>query len=106
MPQGNNDNRKHPRFLVQVPIVILRSPAMPSGGKGLTRDVSEAGIFFHTESPLPQGLHFDFKVVMPSEITRSESKRATCRGRVVRVEESPDGRKIGIAAAVECVTWS
>ncbi len=106
MAVTGKDRRKHERFQAQVPIVILGSRAMLGGQTGLTRDISETGIFFRTACSLPLGLKFQFKVLMPIAMTGINNQRATCRARVARVEEYPQPAEVGIAAVIESLTWS
>ncbi len=100
------ERRRHHRFYVEIPVIILGNGAMLGGGKGLTRDISGAGIFFYTDCPLPQGLKFQFRVLMPAEVTHGASGRATCSARVTRTEEYPERGGIGVAAIIENISWN
>ena len=52
-----------------------------------TVDVSEKGLRFHTDRPLPVGALIDFRVELDHP-----GKAITACGRVVHVAEQPDGR--------------
>ncbi len=69
--------------------------------ESLTRDVSARGAFFYLDVKLAEGTPVELTLTLPSEITLTESIRVRCKGKIVRVVESVDGSKIGIAAAIE-----
>jgi hypothetical protein len=93
------ERRVKQRFLVHLPIVIT---AAPTRGEiqGVTRDVSANGVFFYPNH-WPSGLQsIAFKMILPEEITGSESIRVTCKGTVVRLELTPESR-MGVAATID-----
>ncbi len=102
----NDERRRYQRFNVETPVIILGSRAALGGGQGLSRDISEGGLFFYTDCSLPRGLKFQFRLVMPPEVTHGENRRALCSGRVARIEEYPDRAEVGIAATIESLSWS
>jgi hypothetical protein len=69
----------------------------------VTRDVSEIGIFFYADFWRAETRHFEFRTIMPPEITHGEGRRAKCRATVVRLEEGAS--KIGVAARIEEIVW-
>jgi hypothetical protein len=69
--------------------------------RGVARDVSSGGVFFYVDDwPLPDPA-IELTMLMPSEITFSESMPAVCRGRVVRVEAGTNAGRLGIAAKID-----
>lgn len=95
--------RAKARYRCQLPIVVSGTPKA-FGPRGVTRDVSEIGIFFYTDFWHADTSSFEFRTVMPPEITQSDSRRALCRATVVRIEEGT-GTKIGVAARIDQIVW-
>jgi hypothetical protein len=95
--------RAKPRYSYQLPVVVS---AMSKDGasRGLTRDISASGVYFYTDDWSGQTSQFDFKIIMPAEITGAERRRALCRAHVVRVEEGA-GSKVGVAAKIDEIVW-
>ncbi len=91
---------------MQIPIIILGTRAALGVATGLSRDLSAGGLFFYTDAPMPKGLEFQFRVVMPPEITHGDNQRAICNGRVARIEEYPDRPEVGVAATIEALSWT
>lgn len=94
--------RARPRYRCQLPVVVSGGPNA-AGRRGVTRDVSEIGIFFYADSWSADTSDFEFRTIMPPQVTRGESRRALCRATVVRVEQGPS--KIGVAARIEEIVW-
>ncbi len=95
--------RAKPRFQCQVPVVVSATPKS-AGPRGITRDISENGVFFYTDTWKHHARQFEFRIVMPAVITGTESRRALCRATVVRVEEAT-GPRVGIAARIDEIVW-
>jgi len=96
------ERRAKQRFPIQVPVVIRGAP---SEIHGVSRDVSAVGVFFYTEN-WPLGLSpIEFRMILPAQITGTESMRVVCKGTVVRVEEDPRA-KTGVAATIDSYTFS
>lgn len=98
------ERRKKQRYGLKLPVII-------SAGKShselqvVTRDVSADGIFFFT-GEWPEGeSSIEFKMIFPAELTLTDVMRATCKGRVVRVENSAEGR-VGVAATIDSFTFA
>jgi len=91
-----HERRARQRFPNHLPIVInTRYGKM----RGVARDVSSGGVFFYVDDwPLPDPA-IELTMLMPSEITFSESMPAVCQGRVVRVEAGTG--RLGIAATID-----
>ena len=90
-----NEKRSMQRFTLQLPVAV--------GGEGAvaeTRDVSSRGICFVSDRRLQPGAEVEFTLTLPPDITMTEKIEVHCRGRVVRVDETKDG-KLAIAAKIE-----
>lgn len=90
------EKRTRPRSRIQLPIVLCGSTTPET--KGITRDVSQAGVFFYTESPMTLGQAVTFKILMPSP--GQASMRALCNGTVVRVETEEGADTCGVAVDI------
>lgn len=82
------------RFSLHLPVTVGEQSAAE------TRDVSSRGICFYSESPIQPGSQIEFTLTLPSEITMTDDIAVQCRGKVVRLDEGPDG-KIAVAAQIE-----
>ncbi len=89
-----SERRDKPRYRLQFPLVLLDRNAGET--KGITRDVSEFGVYFFTDSPLAVGQMVKFKMLRPVNGTTA---RALCNGTVVRIESSnqPASETRGVA---------
>lgn len=94
------EKRSARRFALRVPVTVSRDHA-PENEPAQIRDVSARGICFYLESAVEQGAAIGFTLTLPPEITLTESIRVQCRGRVVRVEDSREDGKVGVAAVIE-----
>jgi hypothetical protein len=93
--EQTREQRSMQRFSLHLPVSV--------GGQRITaetRDVSSRGICFYSEAHLQPGSDVEFTLTLPSEITMTEEISVHCSGKVVRVDEGPDG-KMAIAAQIE-----
>jgi hypothetical protein len=67
---------------------------------GYTQDLSGRGALLFTDAEIPQGEVVELTLVMPSEITLTESMRVRCRGKVVRVIAPTVGNHCGLAVQI------
>lgn len=67
--------------------------------RGLTRDLSQRGVYCYIEDPIPSQLPVEFDVIFPSEMTASAPLALHCRAVTVRADTQ--GRRFGIAAAIQ-----
>ncbi len=95
--------RANPRYQHQLPVVVSARPKH-AGPRGVTRDISESGVYFYADTWKAYTHRFEFRIVMPPSITGAESRRALCRATVVRVEEGA-GCKTGVAARIDEIVW-
>ncbi len=70
--------------------------------RGVTRDLSKRGVYFHIEDQIPPGQDFDFVVVFPMEMTATLAVAMHCRAKAVRLDTQ--GRRVGVAAMIESRT--
>lgn len=100
MAEIQQEKRAARRFALRVPVTVSRDNSS-SNEAAQIRDVSARGICFYLDSAVAQGSPIGFTLILPPEITLTESIRVQCKGRVVRVEDgSPDG-KVTVAAVIE-----
>lgn len=66
-------------------------------GSGVTRDISQSGVYFFTEQPLSPGMTFPF-VLELDYASPGEKVFLRCRGKVVRIEGV--GKRKGVAASI------
>jgi hypothetical protein len=68
-----------------------------------SENVSERGIFFATNSPLPIGTAVQILLKMPEQITGEPTTEWLCSGHVVRIEpiDSPRGN-LGVGVQFDC----
>lgn len=89
-----SDRRCAPRY----PLVSVISV---EGKRAVTVNVSSMGVYFVTDQPLTAGQAV--LVVITFDHAASAETRATCDGRIVRVERQPDG--FGVAATCEVIRF-
>jgi hypothetical protein len=98
--EKNNDKRSARRFALRLPVTVRygeKDEELPAQ----TRDVSARGICFYIDSGIQAGSSIDFTLILPPEITLSESIRIHCKGRVVRVEGGSPASKMMVAAVID-----
>lgn len=81
--------------------VSVRRPGSDVEGHGFTQDISGRGTLFYTDFDVSAGEAVDITLVMPSEITLTQSMRVRCRGKVVRVIPPAAGNRRGVAVHLE-----
>jgi PilZ domain len=67
--------------------------------RGLTRDLSQRGVYCHVEDPIPLDQSLEFDVFIPVEMTAGSAMALHCRARIVRVDTKD--RRYGIGASIE-----
>jgi hypothetical protein len=82
--------RSAKRIRVEMPVHLEQ-------GAGITRDVSQSGVFFFTDQPFSPGTTFSF-VLELDYVFPGEPVYLHCKGEVVRVEGA--GEKTGVAASI------
>ena len=94
------ERRAAQRFGFHLPVTV-RLTGGAAEHPGLTQDVSARGVFFYTDFSLQPGIDVEVTLVMPSEITLSQSMRVRCQGKVLRVVQPTVGSKFGVAVHLE-----
>jgi hypothetical protein len=95
-----NDKRATRRFALRLPVSVRYGEGAQEHAAH-TRDVSARGICFYIDSGIQAGSAIDFTLILPPEITLTESIRVRCKGRVVRVEGGNSASKIAVAAVID-----
>lgn len=85
-----DEKRASQRIYLEVPVHIGREDSV-------TRDVSQAGIYFLTKHRFDRGVVFDFSLDL-AYVQPCTMIRLGCQGEVVRVE--PHDGKFGVAAKI------
>jgi hypothetical protein len=92
------ERRAAQRFEVHLPLALHFEGRTVHG---FTQDLSGRGIFFYTETAVPQDGVVELTFTMPSEITLGESMPVRCRGRVLRAGSPQNGQRNGIAVQLD-----
>jgi PilZ domain len=93
------DKRVHRRYSLKIP---LTSKALtPVNGGMETSNVSARGVFFISSTKPEEGAPLEFSLTLSPEITLTDNIVIRCKGRVVRVNQTPGSDKVGIAAVIE-----
>ncbi len=92
MHSSVSERRAKPRYRLQFPLMI--TGCHPGEGQGITRDVSEFGAYFYTDSPLAVGQVLEFKMLMSVNGTTT---RAVCNATVIRLDAAAAAGTNGVA---------
>lgn len=74
--------------------IRVEMPVHLNQGAGVTRDVSQSGVFFFTDQTFAPGTTFNFVLELDC-VSPGKPVFLHCRGEVVRVEEG--GERLGVA---------
>jgi len=66
----------------------------------VTGNLSEKGVFFFLDEKVQTGSDIELILIMPPEIPEFAHRWVCCNARVVRVEERPGDKQVGIAAEI------
>jgi hypothetical protein len=97
------------RFPLTLPIT-LKTKKSARSENATTRNVSAAGVYIQANSKLEIGATIEFDITLPPEIVGTDKGvDIHCKGRVVRLEASKDGRngkgkapsKKGVACVID-----
>ena len=66
-----------------------------------TRDVSVRGVFIYLSRNVAAGSTIEVVLPLPEGVTEAQEMWVRCKCRVVRVEDTGDGRQFGVAAMIE-----
>lgn len=95
-----SDRREARRFTMSLPMRLLARGADQSELKAQTRDISYRGLYFLAESRFEIGGEIDFVLTLPQGFSQAGAVNIRCRGRIVRVEPTENGR-MGVAARID-----
>jgi hypothetical protein len=101
MTEAQQEKRAARRFALRIPVAVDREGNSNHAESAQIRDVSARGICLYLDSPIERGSPIGFTLTLPPEITLTESIRVQCKGRVVRIEDSPADGKMAVAAVIE-----
>jgi len=95
MAEAEREKRSTRRFALRLPVSVTYAQTAQ------TRDVSARGICFYVDSAVAAGSSIEFTLILPPEITLTESIRVRCKGKVVRVDNGGPEGKVAVAAVIE-----
>lgn len=95
-----SDRRHARRFIMTLPMRVLRRGAHSSELRAQTRDISYRGLYFLTPTRFELDGEIEFVITLPRQIAQSSDVDIHCHGQVVRVESGPNGQ-VGVAAKIE-----
>ena len=101
MVEAEREKRSTRRFALRLPVSVTYADNGSQEKAAQTRDVSARGICFYVDSAIAAGSAIEFTLVLPPEITLTESIRVRCKGKVVRVDNSSGEDKVAVAAVIE-----
>ena len=93
-----HERRASQRFPFQLPVALKFADREFFG---VTQDVSARGALIYSDVAVNEGDTVEFTLMLPSEITLTESMRVRCRGRALRVCGPEVGAKFGMALLVQ-----
>ena len=97
-----SDRRLAHRFDLAVPLRFRAWNSVGPEESVVSRNVSERGLYFETDSPVPTGMALQVRFEMPEEVTGSPTTEWKCTGQVVRVEPARTStRKIGVGVRID-----
>ena len=95
----SEEARTGKRFPLELPIKIHQDASGDS--KGVTGNLSAAGVFIRADASLAIGSPVEFEITLSPEMTGgTENVKIQCKGRVVRADETGAG---GEGRGVACV---
>src|SRR2546423_4369291 len=100
MVEAEREKRSTRRFALRLPVSVTYADNGSQEKAAQTRDVSARGICFYVDSAIAAGSAIEFTLVLPPEITLTESIRVRCKGKVVRVDNSSADDKVAVAPAI------
>src|ERR1700674_193102 len=93
------ERREARRFTMNLPMRVFPREAKEREMDAHTRDVSYRGLYFLADANFQVGSEIEFVITLPQQVTQSGDVNIPCRGEVVRIEPTENGRA-GIAAKI------
>src|SRR6202171_298745 len=101
MVEAEREKRSTRRFALRLPVSVTYAQNGEKEKTAQTRDVSARGICFYVDSAIAAGSSIEFTLVLPPEITLTESIRVRCKGKVVRVDKGGSEGRVAVAAVID-----
>jgi len=101
MAATEQEKRATRRFALRLPVSVSYTDNGGEERTAQTRDVSARGICFYLDAAIAAGSSIEFTLILPPEITLTESIRVRCKGKVVRVDEGSTNGKVAVAAVID-----
>ncbi len=99
MPQSKRNHRRAERYPYRIPTSV-RYPKAAQRALAVTGNLSQKGVFFFFDDKVEPGTDIELILIMPPEIPEFARRWVCCNARVVRVEEKPGEKQVGIAAEI------
>jgi hypothetical protein len=99
MPQPKRNQRRAERYSYRIPTSV-RYPKATHEAIAVTGNLSQKGVFFFLDDKVEPGTEIEMVLIMPPEIPEFARRWVCCNARVVRVEEKPGEKQVGIAAEI------
>jgi hypothetical protein len=100
MTESRPERRITRRFALRLPLIVSFPVGVAKSTEAESRDVSARGICFYVDAGIPNGSDLEFTLILPQEITGTESIRVRCKGKVVRQEAAAETAKTAVAAVI------
>lgn len=103
MKVATSDRRLSVRHEIKTPLRIRLWKSAAPEKRSESLNLSECGILFATDSPMPIGTVVEVLLKMPEEITGERTTEWLCSGHVVRINpiDSPRG-KLAVGVQFDC----
>jgi hypothetical protein len=95
-----NERRTARRYHLSLPVTICVSAEKEAfSRRGLTKDISSAGVYFIIGNDLNPGVPLDLTMTLPAAVTGGTEVFIRVNGNVARVDKNPDNcdQTVGIA---------
>jgi hypothetical protein len=94
------DRRTMRRFNMNLPASV-RVAGIPAPFETESENISARGIFFYIDRWMKEGSPVEVTMDFPSQLTMADPVRVRFNARIVRVIESENPMRVGVAAAIE-----
>ncbi len=99
MAHSKKEHRRVPRYSYSIPTSV-RAHGSQDRAVAMTENLSQKGVFFFSDAKVETGSDIELVLIMPPEIPEFARRWVCCNARVVRVEEKPGQKQVGIAAEI------
>jgi hypothetical protein len=92
-----SDRRFAHRFSLTIPLFIREWKTTVPEKRVQSVNVSECGVYFHTDTPVREGTMLQIRLAMPMEITGNAVEEWRCTGKVMGVQPADSlGAPVGV----------